>query len=163
MKHPSLVKAHGIQALAKMRATPQRVASKPSHVVKQELIADALAVSSNKPRTTKRSLKERFPHVFSVASASLALLILGGYLTYLNMPTLSVRVAAAQAGINTSYPDYRPDGYRLSGPVAYSDGEVSMRFVANTGSQNYIVKQAKSSWDSSADLENYSQPKKNSR
>ena len=38
------------------------------------------------------------------------------------MPTLSVRVAASQAGIDASYPSYRPDGYALNGPVTYGDG-----------------------------------------
>lgn len=159
MKHLSLVKAHSVQAHAKMRATAQHIAPKPSHVVKQEIIADALAASSTKTGKTKRSLKKRFPRIFSVASASLAVLILGGYVTYLNMPTISVRVAAAQAGINASYPDYKPDGYRLSGPVAYSEGEVSMRFAATAGPQYYTVKQSKSSWDSSAVLENRVKPK----
>lgn len=151
--HPMVQKAHASVAAAK-----QQVAQKSSQAVKQEIVAKALA-NSKKPEASKRSLKNRFPRVFSAATASLAVLVLGGYLTYLNMPTISIRVAAVQAGIDASYPDYRPDGYRLSGPIAYNDGEVSMRFAATAGPQNFSITEKKSSWDSSAVLENYVMPK----
>lgn len=91
----------------------------------------------------------------SVGSATIALMLLGGYFTYLNMPNLSVRVAAAQAGVDASYPDYRPDGYSLAGAVGYTQGEVSMKFASNGGPQNFTLSQKKSSWDSSAVLDNY--------
>jgi len=151
--HPMVQKAHASVAAAK-----QSVALKSSQLQKQEVVARALA-NSQKPEKAKRSLKKKFPRVFSAASASLAVLVLGGYLTYLNMPTISIRVAAVQAGIDASYPDYRPDGYRLSGPIAYNDGEVSMRFAATAGPQNFSIIEKKSSWDSSAVLENYVRPK----
>lgn len=99
--------------------------------------------------------QRRLPRIMSVASASLALLLLGGYFTYLNMPSLSVRVAAAQAGVNASYPSYHPDGYSLNGPVAYTQGQVNMKFASNSGPQNFTVTQSKTSWDSSAVLDNY--------
>jgi hypothetical protein len=91
----------------------------------------------------------------SIASASLALFLLGGYFTYLNMPNLSVRVAAAQAGIDASYPSYRPDGYSLNGPVAYDQGEVHMTFAANAGgASNFTITQEETGWDSTAVKEN---------
>ena len=74
------------------------------------------------------------------------------------MPSLSVRVAAAQAGIDASYPEYRPDGYSLRGTVAYKEGEVSMQFGANAGPQEFTVTQAKSSYDSVAVLDNHVKP-----
>lgn len=151
--HPMVQKAHASVAAAK-----RPVVQKSSQAVKQEIVAKALA-NSKKPEVSKKSLKKRFPRAFSAATASLAVLVLGGYLTYLNMPTISIRVAAVQAGIDASYPDYRPDGYRLSGPIAYNDGEVSMRFAATAGPQNFSITEKKSSWDSSAVLENYVTPK----
>lgn len=71
------------------------------------------------------------------------------------MPSLSVRVAAAQAGVNASYPSYHPDGYSLNGPVAYSQGEVNMKFASTTGPQNFTIGQSKSNWDSTALLQDY--------
>lgn len=133
---------------------------KPSQVIKQEAIADAMARTpvrhSTKPPRQPRG--GRFGRALSVASASLALLLLGGYFTYLSMPQISTRVAAAQAGINASYPAYQPSGYSLSGAVAYKEGSVSMKFAANASPQAYTLSQSKSGWDSSAVLDNYVTP-----
>ena len=151
-EHPLVTKANH-----QLHGQKTALAPKPSQVIKQEAIAEAMKQApakheKNEVRPKKRSKFSRFT---SVASASLALLLLGGYFTYLNMPSLSVRVAAASAGVDATYPEYKPDGYRLSGPIAYTEGQVSMKFAANAGPQNYTVDQSKSSWDSSAVLDNY--------
>lgn len=152
VKHPHVVKA---QARIDAKAAPTVV--KPSQVLKQEAIKEAVANTTKQTKQHKRGF--RHPGALSIITAAFALVILGGYLTYLNMPSLSVRVAAVAAGVDASYPDYRPDGYRLNGPVAYDQGQVSMKFVANAGPQNFTIKQAKSSWDSAAVLDNYVKPK----
>ena len=152
MTHPMVTRAH--TQLANKQLAPST--PKPAHVIKEEAISKALKDAPSKSQAAEEQRKERkYPRVLSIASATFALLLLGGYFTYLNMPSLSVRVAAAQAGINASYPEYRPDGYSLHGPVAYDQNEVMMKFAANAGPQNFTVTQAKSSWDSSAVLDNY--------
>lgn len=151
-QHPTVAKVNHHLQQQKVAAAP-----KPSQVIKQEAIAEALqkAPAKHEKNEVKPKKRSKFSRFVSVASASLALLLLGGYFTYLNMPNLSVRVAAAQAGIDATYPEYKPDGYRLGGPIAYSQGQVSMKFAANAGPQNYTIDQSKSSWDSSAVLDNY--------
>jgi hypothetical protein len=153
--HPTVQKAH--QKQAALKAVPAvQPAPKPAAVIKEEAVQKSLeqapSHSANHDQVEK---PKRYPRMLSVASASLALLLLGGYFTYLNMPSLSVRVAAAQAGVNASYPSYHPDGYSLNGPVAYTQGEVKMKFASNAGPQNFTVSQSKTSWDSSAVLDNY--------
>lgn len=152
--HPTAVKA-----AARMNPTPKTAAPtgpKPSHVIKQEAIQEALDKAPQHQRVEKGPKSPRkFRKFISVGSVSLALLLLAGYFTYLNMPNLSVRVAAAQAGVDASYPEYRPDGYSLSGSIAYNQGWVSMKFASNGGPKNFTIKQSKSSWDSSAVLDNY--------
>lgn len=146
-----------------MRPQEQRAAvksaPKPSSVIKQEAVTEALKDAPSHSKNAHKQHKEKgsrkTSRLISIASASTALLLLGGYFTYLNMPNLSVRVAAAQAGIDASYPSYRPDGYSLNGPVAYDQGEVSMKFAANAGPQNFGITQTKTDWDSSALKENY--------
>lgn len=150
--HPMLA---GKQSVQPAQHPQQKLSPKPSQVIKREAIAEALKKAPGHKENTKQHRTKKHPRLLSIASASLALLLLGSYFTYLNMPSLSVRVAAAQAGVNASYPEYRPDGYSLSGPVAYRDGEVTMKFASNGGPQNFTVAQAKSSWDSSAVLDNY--------
>lgn len=138
----------------------------PTHTVmssrqlKESLIAEKLAsVETHKKSTAKKKVSSRFfashPRATSVMTACFALVLLGGYLTYLNMPNLSVRVAASQAGVDAKFPEYRPDGYRFNGPIAYAPGEVTVRFQSNGGKQAYEIKQKNSSWDSQAVLDNY--------
>lgn len=151
-EHPMVAK---VNHQARQRAILE--APKPSRVIKNEAIAAAMekAPAKHEKNNVRPKQRSTFSRFASVASASFALLLLGGYFTYLNMPSLSVRVAAAQAGLDASYPEYKPDGYRLSGPIAYDQGQVSMKFAANAGPQNYAIDQSKSNWDSSAVLDNY--------
>jgi len=173
MSHPMAVKAHqkmqsgaATSKKAPVSAAPAHTAvsapvahaPKPSHVIKNEAIAEALDKAPHhnaKAKAFKPAQKRG--RLASITSASLALIMLAGYFTYLNMPNLSVRVAAAQAGFDATYPGYRPDGYRVN-KVAYTEGQVGIQYVANGGSQGFTVKQEKSGWDSSALLANYVEP-----
>lgn len=155
--HPIATKAHNKQVTSKQQ---QHIAAagapKPSHVIKQEAVTQAIAQAPDKRSIEKtKAPKKKRSKLLSLASAGLALLLLGGYFTYLNMPSLSVRVAAAQAGVDANYPGYRPDGYSLNGPVTFSDGEVNLAFAGNGGAHNFTISQSESSWDSSAVFENY--------
>ena len=85
-----------------------------------------------------------------VASVGLAIMLIGGYFTYLGMPNISTRIAAIQSGINAKYPGYRPSGYALSGPITFKSGEVRMKFAYADGGQSYTITQQKSSLNSAA-------------
>lgn len=186
VKHPHAVKAQKLQAQKAVAPKPMPAVSptaispsvkpvntnqavaKPTHppakVIKDSAIQQALKNAPDKKdqkAPKKRSFFVRHPRLLSIGSASLALVMLGGYFTYLNMPNLSVRVAATQAGINASYPDYQPDGYRLNGPVAAENGKVQMKFASNAGSQSFQITQEKSTWDSSAVVDNLVKPQSN--
>ncbi len=132
--------------------TPQSA----SKTLKEQLIKERLSEAGNdaahKPRGIKNLVKNaRAKHVLTMCSA---LILIGAYFTYINMPNLSVRVASTRAGVAASYPEYRPDGYSFAGPVAYSPGEVTLKFKSNTNSQGFDVKQRTSNWDSQAVLDN---------
>lgn len=153
--HPIAAKAQQKMQQTKLTASIQK-APKPAQVIKQEAVAESLAKApSHSAKHEQIKPTRRFPRIMSVTTASFALLLLAGYFTYINMPSLSVRVAAAQAGVNASYPSYHPDGYSLNGPVAYSQGQVNMKFASTTGPQSFTVGQSRSNWDSSALLDNY--------
>jgi hypothetical protein len=154
--HPIAAKAQQQQTAVKQQQQTIAASSpKPSHIIKQEAVEKALQQAPDRRTADKHQPKKKRSRLFSLASAGLALLLLGGYFTYLNMPSLSVRVAAAQAGVDASYPGYHPDGYSLNGPVAFSDGQVNLKFAANAGDHDFTISQSKSSWDSSAVFENY--------
>ena len=91
----------------------------------------------------------------AVAIISIALL---GYLVYLNLPDLSVRVAAMQTGIENAYPSYVPMNYRLSGLVKEDNGVITMNFVQENGGSFQLIEK-KSSWDSATVLSNFVEEK----
>ncbi len=139
------------------KSAEKSIAAKPKTAkeLKDYLIeAQMAAATPNTQKPKKTRAKARFK-ASSLMAASLAVMVFGGYLSYINMPNLSVRVAAAQAGVHAEYPNYTPTGYTFDGPVAYGDGQVRLNFAANGGNLQYSIIQQKSQWDSQALLDNY--------
>ena len=95
--------------------------------------------------------KRRFAIASVMVVVSFALL---GYLVYLNMPDISVRVAAMQTGIDKAYPSYIPADYHLDGLVKEEAGKITMNFKNSEGKRFSLIEE-KSSWDSAAVLSNY--------
>lgn len=126
---------------------------KSAHALKNDAIYEAMSreVAPQKRRRDKKQKSQgRWARFMSLSAASLAVVMLAGYFTYLNMPNLSIRMAAVQSGVDAKYPGYSPDGYALSGPISFKEGEVTMRFAYADGNRGFTIKQQKSSWDSSA-------------
>lgn len=151
----------------KHAATQSRVAAPtpkeqlPSRAFKEQLIAQRLAAvdtatkkPAKRPRKSLFAKRRQQPRAVNVLAASIAVMVFGGYLTYLNMPGLSVRVAASRADVAASFPEYHPDGYRFNGPVTHAPGQVTINFAANGGTASYTLTEQKSSWDSQAVYDN---------
>ncbi|MCB9819727.1 hypothetical protein H6796_00250 [Candidatus Nomurabacteria bacterium] len=149
--HQAAIAKQSSQQMARPQSEP---AHTPSSIQKQQAIEQALRSAKAANKKEKVGLIKRANRFISVASASLAVVVLAGYFTYINLPNLSVRVAAAQAGIDATYPGYRPSGYSLRGPIAHENGQVSMQFASNTGPRKFNIDQVASSWNSGALLEN---------
>lgn len=81
-----------------------------------------------------------------------ALLFIGAYFMYLNLPAISLKVAENKSGVAISEPSYTPEGYRLSGDIEADTGQVAMSF--KNGEAAFNVSQKVSDWDSRALLEN---------
>ena len=95
--------------------------------------------------------KKRFAVAMAMAVISIGLL---GYLVSLNLPDLSVRVAAMHAGISNAYPSDVPSNYRLDGLVKEDNGKITMNFKNDLG-KTFSLTEEKSSWDSASVLANY--------
>ena len=138
------------------------IVAKTSKQLKNEAIEKALSneIISNKKarRRQKKGGTLRWLNTFSVG---FAVMLLGGYLTYLSMPNISIKMAAVQSGIDAKYPGYKPDGYALNGPIKFKSGEVSMKYAYADGSSGYTITQQKSGWNSSAVKEFFSEKHKN--
>jgi len=147
-------KAHPVAARADARVSAPKAVTrhKTPKQIKDEAIAAAVAAPEKKAPKKKRGF--HWSRKFTIITAIFAVLIIGAYLTWANIPGISVGFAASRAGISATYPQYKPDGYRLKQPVTYSDGTVKLVFKSNSSDSEYSVTQTRSSWDSSAVLNN---------
>jgi len=118
---------------------------------KQQLVKKAIAGASLQQPTYRRGKGTRF---MGYGSAALVAIVLAGYVAYLNVPSISLKVAASRAGFAANMPR-TPSGYGLSGPIAYSPGQVTINFKANTDERRFSIHQQPTNWDSVALLENY--------
>lgn len=128
---------------AKVQLSAANFDSKPKAPAQQTPVK----VSSKKPKVKKIS----FGLIISIA----VVIIL--FLAYYFVPEISLRIASFQTGIDPSYPSYTPANFRSNGPVSSSNGIVKIDFVGNEN-QTYTITQEKSTWDSSALLENVVKP-----
>ena len=147
---PPLRKVGRSMDIAKPRLV-KPVVTEPPKIIKDEVITEAFKKLTDDQVKESIVLKRRSKiiNIFSITVGIIFLLIIS-YFLYLNIPTLSVRVASAQTGINATYPEYHPNGYSVDGPVSYSDGQVTITFHADSGDSEFAIKQSRSSWDSSA-------------
>src|SRR5665811_2332995 len=77
------------------------------------------------------------------------------YITYLNIPNMAMRVAASRAGFEASMPGYNPNGFKFSGPIAYSPGQITIQFSSNTDEREYNITERQTAWDSQGLLDNF--------
>ncbi len=84
-----------------------------------------------------------------------AVLLLVGFIAYMNLPNINMQFASTRAGFGATMPGYKPSGFKVDGPISYKAGEVTVAFSSNTDQRNYSVTQAVSSWNSQALQENF--------
>lgn len=134
-------------------AQPKTSQPQPNPQPKPQTITDT---AIPKPLKTKRKKDsktiKRAIIAFVCAAACIFALVC---FIKLNIPTISVHVAAMQAGIEASYPSYIPRDFTLSS--VNSDGN-QVIMVFKNGDQNFTITEEKSSWDSSALLNNFVKP-----
>lgn len=152
-KHVNNVRNMDPQTKLSSTSPAQPATLKSAKVLKNEAIAEAMSREVVEQKRTRSKTKRRispFSRFAGVAVPAMAILMLSGYFTYLSMPNLSIKMAAVQSGVNAKYPGYQPDGYALSGPITFGDGEVAMKFAYADGDHNFTLTQQKSNWNSSS-------------
>lgn len=128
----------------------------------KKALAEAVVTTEEKSAKSKKTKKSDNKLHFGFGRVMLALACASAavfaivYFVNLNMPDISLRVAAMQTGINASYPNYVPRDYNVSS-ITSEDGKVTMEFQnGNTGDTFTLVEEA-SSWDSNALMTNFVQ------
>lgn len=109
---------------------------------------------SHVPKKAWRALKDR-PRLVATAAVLLVVLVLAGYVTYVNVPGVAVRVAAARAGIDGTMPRYQPPGYEFSGPVAVNQGKIVIRLASKTENNFLTITQQRTGWEPASLVEDY--------
>lgn len=154
--HPSAHKAakHAVRPAAKPTTKPTKqdlaiqARKQKNSEIQKALAADAPTKKSVKPR--RRSFLKAHPRLLSTAAVVTALIVIAGSLIWINLPTISVKIASSQAGLTAEFPHFLPDGYSLELPVKAEDNLVTMTFQSRSDDTHFSLTQSASSWDSEA-------------
>lgn len=126
----------------------------------KKALADTIAQEETKPVVKQKKLgKIHFGFgrvVLALSCAAVAVLIIA-YFVNVNMPDISLKVAAMQTGINATYPSYVPRDYSISS-ITSEDKKITLKFRNNSTGDAYNIIEETSSWDSNALLNNYVAP-----
>ena len=165
---------HPIQksAQTKMRErqsmmTQQQVQNKPTakelkdQAIKKALMSAATSdmkeqqtITSQKSKKKMGKMKFGFGRIMLALSCATAVVFAVAYFVNLNMPDISLRVAAMQTGIDATYPGYVPRDYNVAG-ITSESGRVVLDFHNNNTDEKFTLEEEASSWDSNALLTNY--------
>lgn len=131
-------------------------AQSKTHSVLEQGLRAAQSHNEPAPAKVKRSkLRGRRSRLVSVGATSLAVLLLGSFFAYQNIPQASMHYASARAGISAQLPGYRPSGFALSHKIEYNPGQIKLSFRSNTDERNFTITQRSSTWNSDALMANY--------
>lgn len=142
---------HSVPVIAVTQAPPM-VKAHPREDT--DIFEAALARAESHKQPAHRAPKRHVAHrkLINTMAGIAALLVIGGFVAYLNMPNIQLHVASVQAGFTADMPGYKPEGYALKGGVQRIGNTVSMRFTQ--GENNYTVTQQPSDWNSQTLVDN---------
>ncbi len=155
-KKPVVIARKTTAVAKKPVAKVRKPAIKPASASKASADAARLAMkkvatmdASSKPMKKRRGA--RFFIALGCSAAAIA-----GLVTFVvvNMPNISVKVAAIQTGIDAEYPDFVPRGYSMETVAADKDNKITMKFVGPNDAY-FVLTEENSTWDSVAVLNNY--------
>ncbi|MBQ3310335.1 DUF4367 domain-containing protein [Candidatus Saccharibacteria bacterium] len=149
-KRQARLKAKQLKAAKAKSAKQLKTAKAAKPAKKANAETDSVLAKSFKQKK-RRIGGAKFLLAFATSAACVAAL---GYFVHLNMPDISVRVAAMQTGIEATYPSYIPRDYQLNSVATDQDNRVIMEFIGPENAK-FKLTEEKSSWDSNALLNNF--------
>jgi hypothetical protein len=156
--HPTVHAVSATVPVIPVRPTPPVVAVRQPAPAPTKHHADifeaaiAHATSHEQPahkHRKHRSTRRKFVNALAVVGT---FLVIGGFVGYLNLPQLQLRVASVQAGFGASMPGYAPTGFALQDGVERSGSTVTLSF--RSGDQAFRITQQPSNWNSQTLLDN---------
>ncbi len=79
------------------------------------------------------------------AAVLVALIVVGVFVAYLNLPTIELNLASSRAGFKPTMPNYKALGYTFDSPIKIAGNKVSMNFTS--GDSQFTLTQEASNWD----------------
>lgn len=159
---------HPIQTVAnnKMRERAQKTQTPSTRPTAKELkdqaIKKALAAASATSEEEQAQMKSGAKMHFGLGRLALALSCAAVvvfaivYFVNLNMPDISLKVAAMQTGIDASYPSYVPRDFSISS-ITSENNKITLDFKNTKNDDAFSLIEEASSWDSNALMTNYVQ------
>ncbi len=147
------------EAMMAKKASKQTVMmSMGNESMAEKIIAAEMAESKEADKKAKKEVrhfkKHRGKRIILALAASSACMLALAMIVRINLPDISVKVAAIQTGIEATYPNYVPRGFSLTGVYTDNRNSVIIDFNNNEG-KTFSISEEKSSWDSNALQNNY--------
>jgi len=129
------------------RTSHAHKAHKSPQEKKTELLEKALAnaKSHEQPAAVIKHRSKR--RLFSSMAGLAAVLVVVGFVAYMNKASVELQLASVRAGFQASLPNYTPTGYERQSAQA-ADGKVAISFLSPAQHSNFTLTQESSSWDS---------------
>jgi hypothetical protein len=133
-------------------------AAQPSKDIFERALATANSHQQPHVNTHRKAGKKSHAlrTVASVGASSVAILLIVGFVAYLNVASLQMHLASSRAGISATLPKWQPQGFSV-GSFAYAPSTVTVNFK-NTDQAKFSLTQTASNWDSAALLSDYVLP-----
>jgi hypothetical protein len=159
----------GARAVAQTAVAAQPAIASRSQQMMQRALQNATSheqtlpiQKSRKPRSKTARRLGISTKIITISAACLAILLLGGFFAYQNVPNFAMRVAATRSGVAAGLPTYRPSGFAIKNPIRYTQGEIKVAFHSTTGdSRGFTISQKTSDWNSDTLLSNFVLASKN--
>ena len=144
------------KALAEMEAVRENTIAEK--VMLKEMKADKAAKASKKTRKkaekeVKHLKKRKGGRILLAFATSAACVLALAAIVKVNLPNISVTVAAVQTGVDAKYPNYVPRDFSIHD--VYTNGSAVIIKFDGPNNQSFTLSEEKSSWDSNALLTNY--------
>ncbi len=129
-------------------AAEQVIRPQTNHHAKPDIFEAAIARANSheqpeiKHPSRKHHKKRRMA---MVVTGFVALLTLGGFLAYLNMSAIELKIASINAGFSAQLPSYSPTGYELT-DIKNRPGQITLSF--RSGDRIYQLTQQPTDWNS---------------
>ena len=141
-------------------ARPSTKVTKPSAKARADKAADRARAAIQNVATMESTKPMKRKHtgrtVLAFVCSAIAVVAIGLFVA-INMPNISVKVAAINTGIDAEYPEFVPRNYSMETVASDKDGKITMKFVGPNES-SFVLTEEKSTWDSTAVLNNFVKP-----